>query len=138
MSGTIIPIMAKRTLDLSNTTANLTNEVVLVKAVDVSQWTEGELYVRVHGGSITGSATCQVIAKITSPTPEDPSSDFVYGTAMGTVTISSTETTAAPTLLRAALTANFGGMLQISFKAVQASSAQTIAPKISIELVMKA
>lgn len=139
MSGTIIPIMSRKTINLSNTATSLSNEIVLVKAVDVSQYTEGELYVRVHGGTIGTGATCEVIAKITSPTPEDPASDFVFDTAMATVTIGSSDATAAPKLLRAALSSNFGGMLSISFKATQPSgSAQTIDPEISIELVLKA
>lgn len=108
-------------------------------AVDVSQYTEGEHYVRIHGGSLTGAATCDVIAKITSPTSEDPSSDFVFDTAMATVQMVAADTTGAPKLLRAALSSNFGGMLTILFKASQPSGGgQTIAPEISIELVMKA
>ena len=113
MSGTVIPLITKRDFNFDNGTATVT----VVKAVPVSQYTEGVLLVRVHSSGIASSSTLEVRARTTAPTAEEPSVDFVNDTSMASVSLDSDA--AAGDLERAALTDDFGAFLQIQVEGTQ-------------------
>lgn len=128
MPGTIIPIISKREYDFSNGNA----DVIVVKSIDVSAWTEGIVAVRVHGKDI-GSGNIKVVAYTTAPTSEDPAEDFVAGSAAATATVDSSGT--VPQLVTATLSAGFGGFLRIVVEG-DAGSGNTRAT-LSADLVLK-
>ena len=113
MSGKIIPVMSRRTLDMSSTAFGPPIEITLMKVVDVSAFTEGELYVRVHGGTIGGNGVINILAYTTLPSAEDPSVDFVRTGVVANASLTASSTAAAPTLVRAVLSSSFGGALSI-------------------------
>lgn len=132
MSGQIIQLMNKRDVDFSGGNGT----VVAVRSVDVSRWTEAVLNVRVHTNSITASTTGTIVvnARAVALTNEEPQTDFLDATNLGTCTVASG--TAAATLLRSTVTAGFGGALQILLVGTKGTST-TVRANISIELVVK-
>jgi hypothetical protein len=106
---------------------------VRAQAIDVSQYTAGVLVVRVHSGTVAGTASVAIAAKITQPTPEDPARDFVVAAAVATATVA---TGVAPTVARVSLGTDFGSMLQIS-ATHNANSGASFSLDLSAELVMK-
>jgi len=129
----VIPLFSRRSFSHTSTS---TIETILVKAVDVTQFTSGTLLLRAHSYSITGSATFTVQLKTTAPSIEDPSKDFVINSSLvASATLSST-TAAAPTLIKGDLSSNFGSMLQVSVL-ITIPSVSTFTGEVSAELVMK-
>jgi hypothetical protein len=123
-----IPLFTKRQYSF---TADTT--VPVVKAVDVSQYTEGALVVRVHEASISAGSLV-VRARTTAPSPEEPSTDFYLTTDAAVVTF--TSAAAAGDLGRGALSSDFGGFLRIEVHADWSSD--TIQATLSADLVVKA
>jgi hypothetical protein len=132
MSGHVAPLFHKQEFDFSGGNGT----VVVVRQIDVSRWTQGEVLVRVHSNSITGSTTgtIAVVAKSVSLTNQDPATDFIDGTAVATATVSDSST--AGTLKRASLTTPFGSGLQIQVVATKGTST-TVKATISVDLVVK-
>ena len=138
MSGSVIQVMNRMVVDISNGSLGPPIDVTLVSAVDVSRYTEGELYVRVNGGTVGGNAVINILAYPTAPSAEDPSADFVSTSAVANISLTNSAVSSAPNLSRAVLSASaFGRALRIIARATQDSPTQTIAPEISIELVLK-
>lgn len=139
MAGTTIVLFTRRVFDFTNVGNALSVEIPMVKAIDVTEWTSGQLIIRVHSGTNVTGATgnAQVLLKVTAPTEEDPAVDFVDPTAVATATINNTVSSAKPTIVRATLSAGFGGMLQCSVKGTGQTS-QTVKADISAELVLEA
>ena len=137
MAGKVIPLFNMREFNYSDLGAAKTQETVMSKALDVSGHTEGVIEVRVHSGSIGASgAKVEVILTPVAPCAEDPSQDFVVASGASKVEINSG--TAAPILVTAALTAGFGGWLQLSVKGTQATgSPTTMDTVLSAVLVVK-
>lgn len=129
MSGTRMPIISKRAFNFDNGSAT----VVAVKAVDVTNWREGTLLVRVHESGVASSSTLKVEAYITAPSQEEPSVDFVGTTAKATCTLDSSSS--AGDLEVAALSDDFGAYLQINVVGTQ--SGGNCNATISAELVLK-
>lgn len=130
MSGTTIPLMTKREFNF----ATAAGSVVIIRSLDVSQWTEGTLQVRIHENSNAGTAQIDVNAYAISNTPEEPSVDYLDGTAVATVSVGVSGTDTAPLLKTAALASGFGGALQIK---VEATAGSTVQATLSAALVMK-
>lgn len=132
MSGQVIQLVNKRDVDFSGGNGT----VIAVRSVDVSRWTEAVLQVRVHSNSITAATTgtIAVVARSVSLTNEEPQTDFLDSTALGTCTVAAATT--AATLLRSTVTAAFGAALQIQFAGTKGSST-TVRANISVELVVK-
>lgn len=128
MAGTTIPLITMREYDFASS-----GEVVVIKAVPVQNWTSGILQVRVHATTVTSSSTIDVKAYVTAPTNEDPTKDFVAGSAAGTAQIDSSTT--APGLVLATVSANFGAFLRIVIAGTV--SGGTCKATISADLVLK-
>jgi hypothetical protein len=128
MAGMTIPLFTKRAFTFSATTTT-----PVVKAVDVSHYTEGALIVRVHGGTIDAGSIA-VRARTTAPSPEDPAVDFVSTSNVAVVTLSTG--LGSGDLGVGALSANFGGFLRVDV--VGTYSSGTLSATLSAELVVKA
>jgi hypothetical protein len=117
-----------------------TIEVPLVKALDVTEWTQGTLIVRVHSAVISSaSSKIEVLLKTTAPTPEDPALDFleVPASAVATATVDTTVAGNDPCIVVAQLSSGFGSMLQVSIRATQATSSTTLTAVLSAFLVVR-
>ena len=82
MPGTTIRVMPKQAFDFTNLAAGSSSLVLIAKGVDLSSAISGELVVRVHSLTITGSnvlGSFSVFVKPDAPTPEEPHTDFVMG-----------------------------------------------------------
>jgi hypothetical protein len=109
MSGTVVNLFNKRPYTFASG-----GTVLAVKAVDVSQFTEASLAVRVHDNNMGGSSTVVVRTRVTLPSPEDPAVDFVAAVADACTTVVTVSTGLADgTLLRAVVPVNFGGYLRV-------------------------
>lgn len=128
MPTDVIKVIPKTTYDF--TTGSSTH--VICRALDVTSSSSGSLLVRSHGHSISSGGSIEVIVKISAPSHEDPSIDFV-GSAVATVTLNSS-TPAAPILLKDDLDPLFGGFLRVEVVGTKGSS--TTQATISCDLAM--
>ena len=131
MSGSIDTIITKRLFDFSKVASGQTQDIHLVRAIDVTDAKAVDLIVRVHSRTITAGSV-DVIAQAVSLTAEEPDTDFVYGTALATIPLVS----AAPVLHLASLTAPFGHMIRVILRATGGASA-TIQVYLSIDVVKR-
>jgi hypothetical protein len=137
MAGTQITLFPRRVFDYSSVARGEILTTPLIKAIDVSQYTEGTLLVRVHSRTdIRGDATFKVMLAMTSPTAEDPATDFLRTTPVVEATVN--WATEVPSLLVEQLAPGFGAQLAVFVRATQAASGtQTIQAELSAELVLK-
>lgn len=137
MAGTIIPVFTKRTFDFSNLGSSATAEYVMVKSLDVSQWTSVSLWIRVHSNSIApDDAEIQVVVYPTDPSAEEPSVDFVDSDTYAYYAVQ--KSTAAPGLLGLNISSISDGFVRISVKGVQGSTPGTSSADLSVDVVAKA
>jgi len=138
MPGAQITLFPRRSFDFSNVIPGESVATQIIKAMDVSQYTEATLIVRVHSRTdIRDAAEFKVLLATTSPTPEDPTSDFIHPTPVAAATINST--TVIPSLVVEQLTPGFGAQLTVFVEATQdAAGAKPIEVELSAELVLKA
>jgi hypothetical protein len=140
MSGTTISLFSRREFDFSKVQGQRCVDIMLVKAVDVSQYTSGTLEVRVHSRTISGvGANICVLAYTTAPTAEDPTVDFVdYSAPVASITVDDSDRRAPPVLATAALSPGFGGMLAIVVRGAQPRvPVDTLAAELSAFLTVK-
>jgi hypothetical protein len=85
MPGIVYRALPKTTYDFSATAASSTTTYIVVKGLDLSQFREGTLIVRVHSGSFTsGAPSVKVEVFPDAPTAEDPSVEFEAAAAVAT------------------------------------------------------
>jgi hypothetical protein len=137
MVGTQITLFPRRVFDYSSVAQGEMLTTHLIKAIDVSQYTEGTLLVRVHSRTnIRGDATFKVVLAITSPTAEDPATDFLRNKPVAEATVNSA--TEVPSLMVEQLTAGFGAQLAVFVRATRpAGDTGPIQAELSAELVLK-
>lgn len=131
MAGSIETIISKRQFDFSKVTSGQTQDIPLVRAIECTDAKAIDLVVRVHSRTITAGSV-DVIAQAISLTSEEPDTDFVYGTALATITLN----TAAPVLHLATITPPFGHMIRVILRATGGASA-TIQVYLSIDIVKR-
>lgn len=132
MSGVVHSVITKRAFTFSSLTNAGDMEVVLVRAMDVTDAKDITLSVRVHSRTVSGGSI-QVIARAISLTSEEPDVDFLSaGSDLATITLNAS----APTLHLASLSTPFGSMIRILVKGTGAT-ASTITATISIDLVVR-
>jgi hypothetical protein len=135
MPGAIIPVFSRRMFDFDNVQSPGEIEFTLAKAIDVEQYTEGTLLVRVHAHNIERGASIEVIAKATAPSNEDPELDFVGATV---VAVTVDVTVSAPALVKRTFTADPGERVTITVRGSQTSTAPVSCnAELSAELVVK-
>jgi hypothetical protein len=130
----LVPILSRKTYDFSSMSGSVTTDVVLVRALDVVDMRVGELLVRVHAINIMSPGRLNVMAFMTSPSVDSPSTDFVSSSAAADATIHGSS---AGALVRVAITAPFGGHLRLIIRAVVASSAQPHTSTLSAALGLR-
>jgi hypothetical protein len=140
MSGMTYRVASKRLFTFTNVATSQTLDTVIAKAIPVQQYQEATLLVRYHaGGSIAAGQNIYVRVFSEAPSTDDPASNFVWGTELASVTISSGST--APTLLLAALSNGsagyFGSHLRVVARGSQSGGGGTLSAYLSIDLSLK-
>jgi len=128
-------LVRRRSFDFTNLAASSSIEVVLERAVPTIGFADALLQVRVHAATIPSGASLVCIASATSPTPEEPGTDFVDPNPVGQVTIDSTVT--APSLRQAQLGAGFGRAVRVALRATRGATGGTFTATLSACLVLK-
>ena len=108
----------------------------MVKSLEVTEYRQAVLLVRVHAITITGSPSLVVRAYVTAPTPLDPSADFVHtGFWLASASIVGAS---AGDLVRAPLGGNVGAHVRVTISATQnASMPETIQARLSAGLLVR-
>ncbi|MBZ0119951.1 MAG: hypothetical protein K8H88_23380 [Sandaracinaceae bacterium] len=129
----------KKDFVFSSLKASEDQEMVVAERVDVSQWTEATLMVRVHTAStIPGTASVKVLAYADGYTEEDPTTVFQAATASATVLLQGNPVVAAGTFSLALLDdAPIGSMVRVTVKGHQAATVGTVKANISVDLALK-
>lgn len=135
MSGTLISLLDMTTYELDNLADGATVPILVAPNIDVTRWSHGDLLVRVHSSTITGSATLTVALVRSLPSPQDPSRKFEQS-SLASKTIDA-NTAAAPTLLLSALTEPLGSFASLYIVAHQPTPATSLSATISVELALK-
>lgn len=136
--------MAGRLLDLLERTdyafsglgvSASTGEIPVAQNIDISQFSESTLLVRVHANALAGAQKLNVIVRSVLPAPDEPNVFYRDNTSTST-TID--VNIAAPRLVRLALPANLGAMISVFVQGVQgATGGQGHTSTISIALSTK-
>jgi len=140
MAGVNMRLMNKTALDYSQLAVNQQQMLIVNTSINVTNYREGTLVVRVHGApTIDGDASIQVVLVRMAPTEEDPALLFApVSPPLATVTIDHDTVGSQPAaLLAAALPSNFGGYLGLAISGVQDSTVRTIKATISVDLNLK-
>jgi hypothetical protein len=134
MAGETIELFTRVPFDFSGLTTITSTDVVMNPYVDVSQWNQGVLLVRVTALTLAANTEIRVFARPASLSAEDPNITFVTSTNETNLNVVGT----APLLLLAPLTANFGGGLRIIVQGKRTAAATgTITATLAASLVMK-
>ncbi len=128
MPTDVLKVIPKTTYDF--TSGSSTH--VVCRALDVTNSSSGALLVRSHAHTISSGGSIDVVVKISAPSHEDPSIDFV-GNTVATATLGES-TPVAPLLLKDDLDASFGGFLWVEVVGTKGSS--TTQATISCDLAM--
>lgn len=138
MSGAIIPLFPKKAYQATEDSDTTHDEVT---AVDVTQYTQVSLEVRLHPEDdlvIPGSATIEVSTETVAPSAEDPGEVFVATETLQSVSYANADVSDAPVLKRLQVTSGFGGFLRIRTRVVNPSgSGATLKAYLSAQLVAK-
>lgn len=129
MAGTTIPLFTKRQVSFA-----ASGTITQVKAVDVSQWTEGVILVRVHAHDVGTGSSIDVRARTTAPSADEPDTDFVNDAS--DVAKATVGTDSSIKLYSDAFSSDFGGALEIAL--VGTKGAGNCTATLSAELVVKA
>lgn len=96
MSGYTFPILAKRIVTFNGIPNGTTQDIVLADRIDLAQWQELTMLVRIHAHSLgSGAGRITVLALPQSVTSEEPGLMFVSSTAAGPA-VAIDATTASP------------------------------------------
>jgi hypothetical protein len=132
MPGVLLRLIPKQTLTVPITA----NTIMVVKGIDVSQYREATLLVRIHPGGTNSGATLTFRVYIDGPTQEDPATDFFPATDLANATAPSTAAFNTVALLTNALgSSNLGGYLRLHVISGGSGSASTAV--ISVDLSAK-
>lgn len=137
MAGTVRNIITRRQFTFSTVAGSGQLDVPLIRALDVSDAKAIDVVVRIHAATFGTGATIDVIAYAISLTSEEPDVDFVFSTAVGTLTITKAIADAAPTLHLGSLTSPWGHMIKIILRGTQPASPVTLTATLSIDVVLR-
>jgi hypothetical protein len=136
MAGITQRIVSRRKFDFAGLAGSQTQTFVVHRGIDVSMYREATLEVAVHVATLIDSThTVQVLAYPVILTDDEPQTDFVASAASGTVLLNTT--TQQSQVVLAALSANFGGMLQIQVKGTQPAGTAAFTVTITIDISLK-
>jgi hypothetical protein len=136
MAGETIELFSRVPYDFSGLANGTNSELVMNPYVEVSQWNQGVLAVRVLALSLVAGSEIRVIARPIVLSAEDPQISFVNTNVSYETNLNVTGT--APTLLMVPLTANFGGGLRIFVRGARGGTGGSfITATLAASLVMK-
>jgi hypothetical protein len=113
MAGQIINVIPPRLFDFSNLSTGYTDELVICRALDVSQWADASLLVRVNDVSALVGGNIVINAYYVAPTDDDPGIDFI-STAFSGGQIFLDSTIPSPSLQGAPVYSPLGSALMIT------------------------
>ncbi len=140
MSGTTLTLLERTDFSYTNLGVSAaTGEIPLVQNIDISQWVEATLLVRVHAGSLgVNGQKYNVILRSVLPSSEEPNAFFRDEAAeLANIEIVVADTAGAPTLLQEAVADNAGAMCSLFLVATQGSQAGSVNATLSIALSLK-
>jgi hypothetical protein len=135
MSGVQHSIIPRTKYSFDNIAVATTFSFPIARYIDVSQYREATLMVRVHARNIVATGTIKVEVLGDAPTSDDPAQDFQTG-VQGTST-SIVAGTTSPSVQLQTIPANIGGMISVWLTVTQGTSASTLNAKISIDISLK-
>lgn len=113
MAGIRAELFSRREFSFANVSAGNNVEVVVHDGLDVSQFDECTLEVRVHTGTnATGTSVAKVVLSTYAPSKDDPSNNPSFANVLTSATVNSS--TSVPGLVTAGATSNLGDQLQVS------------------------
>jgi hypothetical protein len=118
MAGRVINIIPPRLFDFTNLALNGETTIVLAKAIDVSQWPDATLMVRINDTSLVGGELW-ISTQYVSPTADDPGADFVVTAPDAFIYI---EDGQGPTFTTVQLTPPLGSAIRVNLTAYRWSS----------------
>lgn len=137
MAGNVRNVITRRVFNLSNVGGSSTQDIPLVRGIDVSSAKAIDMVVRVHAATVGASGTIVIHARAISLTNEEPDVDFTNTVDLATATIDPTVASAAPTLVLETLTPPFGHMITLFLRGTQPASPVTLSATLSIDLVTR-
>lgn len=136
MAGIVIPVLDRTDFNFTNTIAGTMAEMPIAQNIDVSQYTDCQLMVRVHALSISnGSSSIALRVRRVAPTEEDPAQFFRDPTTSWTVTAGTND--AAPRVLNVTVGPNTGGWVSVFLLVTQGSAGTAITATLSADLILK-
>jgi hypothetical protein len=118
--GVLIPLFSLRRFSFTSLAASTSAEVVMVRAVDIRDFRELTVLLRVHARTIDSGCTISLLVLALSQTPENPGVDFLdSSTSIATATIIAGTTS---TLVVKPVTTTFGGLARVVVKGARAAS----------------
>jgi hypothetical protein len=136
MPGIIVPVFARTDFNYTTTVAGAMAEFPIAQNIDVSQYRECTLLVRVHALSFANAGSkIEVRARRVAPTDEDPAQFFRDQTTSWTVPVTQGDT--APRLLNVTVGPNTGGWISVFLVVTQGSTGTTLTATLSADLSLK-
>jgi hypothetical protein len=136
MTGILLPILERSDYNFTPTTAGLMAEIPLAQNIDVSQYRECTLLLRVHALTLSNAAsTIAIRARRVAPSEEDPAVFFRDQSTSWTAT--AVNNTTPGTLIGATVGPNTGGWLSFFLVVNQGSAGTTLTATLSAELSLK-
>ncbi len=135
MSGTVKTLFCQRLFDFGDVGANGSETVVVERAVDVREYGDAVLQVKVHSLTVGTGAKIEVSVTTISPASEDPEQDFLAASAAATATVDASST--AGTLVVVGVGSDFGAFLQVAVTGTQPGATTNVRAQLSAELVLR-
>ena len=132
--GRIVPVLDKRTFDLSALAGGAALEIVLCPAICVLDFARVHLSVRVHARAMAQGQRLRLTASSTLPSAEDPAQDFVEATPA--IAVDVLPSTPAPGLVTGRL-GEPDAYLRIVLRATQAPTPATFVAELSACLILR-
>jgi hypothetical protein len=134
----VMQVVPKRFIDFNELTSGSTQDIVLAQGIDISQWREASLMMRVHVNDVTTTVgTILIFAQTEGRTAEDPGVLFYSSSQqLGTLTINNTIT--APYYVVNGLGANIGSMIRVVARGNRTvTGTQFLDATVSVDLSLK-
>ncbi|SRR6266540_5479101 len=130
MAGILVPLLPKRVFDFSKLQLNTTQTLLIAERIDISQYIDGVIALRVHDAVLTGG-TISFDLFGDGYCHEDPTLSFQTSSPF----FSSVPVAAAPALL------TYGGTVLGHYAALRVSgnltSASTLSATVSLDLILR-
>ncbi len=138
MAGVIIPILERTDYSFSNLAAlSSTDDIPVAQNVDISQWPECTLLVRVHAYTLGGDGQKYFVRlRSVLPSAQDPN-QFFRDESVYVAEIQLFDGIPVPTLLRAPVAAGAGAFVSVFVKAEQGDPVGDLDATLSVVLCAK-